>query len=66
MGPWGPMGPKKVEIESKKVEHNKLSHPGAAQRGTIFQDFTLLGSFGTLRAQKDPFRAQKEPKKADS
>ena len=54
MDPWGPMGPKKVENGSEKVGNNKLSHPGADQRGTIFQDFSLLGLFGTLRALKGP------------
>ena len=59
MGPWGLMGHKKVENGSKKVENNNLSHPGAAQRGTIFQDFSLLGPFGTLRALKGPEGALK-------
>ena len=54
MGPWGPLGPKKVENRSKKVENNKLSHPGTAQRGTIFQDLYLLGPFGTFWALRGP------------
>ena len=56
MGPWGPTGPKKVENGSEKVKNNKLSHPGADQRGTIFQDFAFLGPKGPYGALKGTLR----------
>ena len=50
------MGPKKVENGSERVENNKLSHPGADQRGIFFQDFTFLGPKEPLRGPEGTLR----------